>query len=204
MIGRDAVTISAVYNKALRAEREIEAIRAEDNARESSSYKRQFEPYQPEEYTSKKFKPDTQANVPRAAQNQDSTCYKCHKPFHPGKLCNGTPRGCYTCREVGHKAYNCPKKPVAGVEDHMKPAKKIFMLTRAEARANPHLVIGTFPSLCYLPFHFIFTSFCSFIFQFRGRNFLKVRVIVTHHIFNKLYFNPKNIYLIILVSFNSF
>ena len=145
MIGRDAATVTAVYNEALRAEREIVAIRAEDSALASGSYKRPHVLYQPQGQMQKKFKSGNQQTPSRGAMSRESRdCWKCHKAYHPGKNCAGVELACFVCKVPGHRAANCPQK-VTTVAAPPPPAKKIFMMTRADAEANPDVITGTFP-----------------------------------------------------------
>ncbi|XP_074283271.1 uncharacterized protein LOC141607825 [Silene latifolia] len=84
-------------------------------------------------------------------------CYSCNEPIHPGLKCNGDPIVCYSCNEPGHKSYDCPKKKAAGTSstktaaattaktgDATRRKGRIFLLSRAEAEANPDVITGMY------------------------------------------------------------
>ena len=78
-------------------------------------------------------------------------CFKCHKVYHPGYLCDGSTQVCYNCKMPGHFSRDCIKPrqttypvgaPISG--SGSKPrVGTVFVMTKEEAAANPGLVTGT-------------------------------------------------------------
>ncbi|KAK9750075.1 hypothetical protein RND81_02G171600 [Saponaria officinalis] len=84
--------------------------------------------------------------VSRPPMIKSQKCFQCGKDLHPGKNCDGSPKVCNNCKQPGHYNHDCPyvaskKAPRVGVA---------YVLTRAQAEANPEVITGMF-SVCDVP-----------------------------------------------------
>ncbi|KAK9740091.1 hypothetical protein RND81_03G010400 [Saponaria officinalis] len=97
-----------------------------------------------------KFKPKPSGD--HTSGTPTMICFRCRKPYHPGKKCDGTPIVYYTCKEPGHKSYACPKKPAGAVRStgsgsgsgSQAQKGRIFVMTRVEAENHPSVNSGIF------------------------------------------------------------
>ncbi|KAK9689658.1 hypothetical protein RND81_09G073300, partial [Saponaria officinalis] len=69
--------------------------------------------------------------------DEAETARRCRQLFHTGKTCDGTPIVCYICKKLGHKSFNCPKKPAAA-------KGRIFVMSHAEAESRADVIANTF------------------------------------------------------------
>ncbi|KAK9671889.1 hypothetical protein RND81_12G061900 [Saponaria officinalis] len=112
--------------------------------------KRPFSPQSSYQETKKaRFEPKPSDNCTSGTPTM--ICYKCRKPYHPGKSCDGTPMLCFICKEPGHKAKDYPKKlpgvvrgPRSGSESQAQKGR-IFVMTRAEAESHSNIHPGNCP-----------------------------------------------------------
>jgi hypothetical protein len=173
---RDETTFAKMYSRALGSEFDFDAIRREDMVVEQRVAKWAFHPTDLDENSQEKGKQVRYSEDRQVDQGKKNDfCQKCKKLYHPGKFCDGTPRRCFTCNGVGHFARDCPKKEVPNPVAQ-KPKGKVYVMSRADAKAHPEIITGKsrvsdVPVILFLvtpPFVMI-----PFIFKFRGRNFCK-------------------------------
>jgi hypothetical protein len=143
---REETTFAKTYSRALASEFDFEAIRREDAVEDCRPAKRAFTPSASEDHAQKRGKQVSHSGGQKNDQGKRSElCWKCQKPYHSGKNCDGSPLGCFICKEAGHFARNCPSKNVTPTSVvPPKPKGKIYVMSRADAEAHPEYFTGMY------------------------------------------------------------
>ncbi|KAK9697647.1 hypothetical protein RND81_08G051100 [Saponaria officinalis] len=154
LAGSPSVTFQQAYDRALSVYESVKAEEAETERRNPSlseilNVKRPFSPQSSYQETKKaRFEPKPSDN--RTSGTPAMICYKCRKPYHPGKSCDGSPMLCFICKKPRHKAKDCPKKfpgavrgPRSGSGSQTRKGR-ISVMTRVGAKSHPDSMSGIF------------------------------------------------------------
>ncbi|KAK9732772.1 hypothetical protein RND81_04G020700 [Saponaria officinalis] len=154
LAGSPFVTFQQAYDRALGVYESVKAEEAETERRSPSlpgvlNVKRPF-PSQSSYQETKKAKFEPRPSSERTSGSPAMRCFKCRKPYHPSKNCDGTLTICYTCKVPGHNFKDCPKKPMGTVRStgsgSGSQAQKgsIFVMTRAGTESHSNVNPGIF------------------------------------------------------------
>ncbi|XP_074289352.1 uncharacterized protein LOC141614505 [Silene latifolia] len=144
MYGIPSTSFQQAYDRALSVYDSVLATDAEEGVKSNFVKRPYVTPSAPQKR--QKYEAHSYTLRDQGQAKRDLSYYKCGKANHPGTTCvTGTPITCYTCKASGHKSIDCPQKPETEAPKVDAPkAGRVFVMSRAEADANPDVVTGTF------------------------------------------------------------